>query len=336
MSRAEALRMVNADKPSPRSGPRPPTSPDPERRDPIVCASALETIVSKHPLTREELLLLEECFERIRLLPTADGGVIAPPLQSRLPGLARKVAVVSGAAQGIGQAIAVSLAQQGATVVCCDLASNPATATVEIIQSSGGKAVSMACDVTDRAAIDAVMEDAVASFHRLDICVSVVGGGERKPFLDQTHESYTQCIELSQHSHWHFQQSAARQMVALKQEMASLRQEGLEQGSGGGTLVLIGSIMQTMSIENVSAYQIAKSALPTLTKCIANELAPHGIRANLVQPGYIDTPGELRWATREAMLETAGKIPLQRMGQGSDIGDAVAFLCSDLVSRTQF
>lgn len=232
-----------------------------------MCASALEEIVAKTPLKREELVLLEEAFERIRAMPTAED-CNAPQDPGRMPGIAGRVVVVSAAAQGIGQAIAVRLAQHGAKVVCCDLASNPATDTVKMIQSLGGTGILMDCDVTDRAAVDKMFATTVSTLSRLDMSISVVGGGERKPFLEQTSESYLRCVELTQHSHWHFQQSAARHMVALGQ---------------GGKLVLIGSIMQAMSVANVSAYQMAKSALPTLTKCIANELAPHKIRCNLVR-----------------------------------------------------
>ena len=146
----------------------------------------------------------------------------------------------------------------------------------------GGDAISMDCDCTDRAAIDSLFRTVVETMGGIDIAVSVVGGGDREPFLKQSIESHLRCIELSQTSHWHFQQSATREMVAS--------------GTKNGRCLLIGSIMSNMSVMNACSYQVSKSSLPTLTKCMANELAEHGIRVNLIQPGYIETPGELRWA----------------------------------------
>jgi len=281
-------------------------------------------------LTEAELKHLKQSFQRILFkasthVPTApSSGLAAATTATILGGLQNRVAVVTAAAQGIGQAICISLAKQGARVVCCDLASNPATGTAEMINrgwSSSGddiRAISLDCDATDRAAVDDMFKEAISRMGApVEIAVSVVGGGDRVGFLEETVESYLKSVELTQHTHWHFQQSAARGMVS--------------NGVIGGQCVLIGSIMSALSVKNASTYQMAKSSLPTLTKCIANELAPH-IRVNLVQPGYIDTPGELRWATTEVMHEKSKNIPLKRMGKGSDIGDAVAFLCSDMAS----
>ena len=239
-----------------------------------------------------------------------------------LPGMQGRVAIVNAAAQGIGQGICECLAQQGVHVVLVDLASKEAEADQRVrwMQARGVRAVFLSCDVTQRKQIEAVFEAAIdwALPAKLSISVSVVGGGERKPFLEQTEESYHRTIGLTQHAHWHWQQVAAQQMSKTE----------------GGSLVLIGSIMSQMNREDCMAYQAGKAAVASMGRTMAHELARYNIRVNVVQPGYIDTPGERTFATEEQIANwpILFDIPAKRLGTSADIGNAVTFLCSSAAS----
>jgi glucose 1-dehydrogenase len=241
-----------------------------------------------------------------------------------LPGLKNKVAVVSAGAQGIGRGICLCLAEQGAHVVLADLPSQRALAeeTVRMIEELGSTAVFVAADGTDREQIEAVFAHAHKTHGSIDVSVSVLGGGPRGPFLEQDPGSHEKTVALTQHSHWHWQQVAAQYMCQPSEPFAA---------PTGGKIVLIGSIMGEMSVEGCLSYQTSKAAVATMGKCLANELAPFGVRVNVLQPGYIDTPGERVFSTEAALQEwpRTYKVPAERIGTPRDIGMAVAFLCSD-------
>jgi len=237
----------------------------------------------------------------------------------RLPGMRNKVAIVSGAAQGIGRGICLQLASQGAQIVCVDL---PGVAvegeeTARMARELGGQtsAIFVSGDATNRAQVESAFAKAIAAYGRVDISVSVVGGGARGPFLEEAEADHVKTVTLTQETHWHWQQVAGRHM----------------RDSGGGAMVLVGSIMAEMSVENSLSYQSCKAAVAQMGKCMAHELAKHNVRVNVLQPGYIDTPGERKFA-READIQAWGQnydIPVPRLGTADDIGMSVAFLCSD-------
>jgi glucose 1-dehydrogenase len=241
-----------------------------------------------------------------------------------LPGLKNKVAVVSAGAQGIGRGICLCLAEQGTNIVLADLPSQRALGeeTVRLIEELGGKGIFVAADGTDREQVEAVFARAKEEFNQIDISVSVLGGGPRGPFLEEEFQSHELTVALTQHSHWHWQQVAGRYMC---------KAEGEGEACRGGSMVLVGSIMANMSVEDCLSYQTSKAAVATMGKCLANELGAYGVRANVLQPGYIDTPGERRFSPDEAIQRWPQnfKVPANRMGTPLDIGRAVAFLCSD-------
>jgi glucose 1-dehydrogenase len=196
--------------------------------------------------------------------------------------LSKKVALVTGAAQGIGRGVSLALASLGAHVVCCDLERQRAGAeeTVALARAAGGDGCFVACDVMKRDDLVGAVRAAVEKFGGLDISVAVVGGNPlgRATLLEQTPESYEATIALTQHATFYQTQVSAQQMVAQKR---------------GGSIVIIGSIMADFaSFSTAHAYSMAKCAVRQLSKTAARELATHKIRVNTVQPGYIDTPGE--------------------------------------------
>eukprot|EP00035_Acanthoeca_spectabilis_P023312 m.448811 g.448811 ORF g.448811 m.448811 type:complete len:263 (+) comp19713_c0_seq1:369-1157(+) len=235
------------------------------------------------------------------------------------PGLKGKGAVVTAAAQGIGAGVATALAAAGVKVMLVDLPRQRelAVALVKTIEESGGEAVFHPCDATDPKAVDAMLAEAAGRWGSLDIAISCVGGGEvaRADFLDYDHSEYLRCTELTQHTAFYMAQAAGRRMKA--------------QGSGG-KVILVGSIMADFSSPRAAAYTAAKAALRQMAKTAAVELGPLGINVNVIQPGWIDTPGERRMDPEgKGMAEVSTRLPLRRMGTPADIANLACFLASD-------
>jgi len=261
-------------------------------------------------------------------------------------------AFVTGGAQGIGRGCAMALAAEGYSVLVCDLerqrvggeATAAAVKASAAAVSSGGSAQFVACDVTDTESLAAAIASCAELFgEEISASVAVVGGGPdgaRAPLLEQSAASYFGTIALTQHATFFQTQYSAQAMV---------------RGGKGGSIVIIGSIMADMAAPTGGAYSMAKCAIRQLGKTAAAELAPHKIRVNVVQPGYIDTPGErqvrercllfgcavlllfvlrliretplVQVASEEEIKNSSMCIPLQRMGTPEDIGNMVAFLC---------
>ena len=202
-----------------------------------------------------------------------------------LPGLQGKVAIVSAAAQGIGRGICLSLADQGAIVICVDLPNQKdnAAETVRLVKERGSDGIYVAADATSREQVEAAFDSAIAAYGHVDVSVSVVGGGQRGPLLDEKTEDYDRTVALTQHSHFHWQQIAARHMCGTEPAEASLE--------SGKSMVLVGSIMAEMNVQGCLPYQACKAAVRSMGLSLAHEMGQHGIRVNVLQPGYIDTPG---------------------------------------------
>ena len=228
--------------------------------------------------------------------------------------------LVTGAAQGIGCGICLELAEAGYDVLCCDLERQRSLCmsnTVEKILDFGGQASFFACDVLDREQLQAAVAKAVALSGHLAVSVCTVGGpiSLRSSILTMPPDDYLATVAMTQHATFFQLQLSAQQME--------------RQIPQGGSIIIIGSIMADFSSPTAAAYSSAKCAVRQLGKTAAVELAPHRIRVNVVQPGYVDTPGERVVASEEEIANSATCIPLQRMGLPSDIGHMVAFLASE-------
>ena len=234
-----------------------------------------------------------------------------------------KVTAITGAATGIGKAIAYQFAREGAAVAIGDIDEAGARATAnEIAEETGAKTLGMKCDVVSRAEVDALVAATVAKFGRFDVMVANAGvaiGGSRA--LDTSEEDWDRTMDINGKGVVFSNQSAARQMIA----------EG-----HGGSIINIASIAALNGVSPVlMAYCASKAAVMQLTKCFALDLAPHGIRVSSIAPGLVDTaiwekmfsaPGILDAGMRENM---AASVPLGRMALPSDIGNMAAFLASD-------
>jgi glucose 1-dehydrogenase len=230
-----------------------------------------------------------------------------------------KVALVTGASRGIGRGIALCLAAEGADVVV-NYRSHPGEAqeVVAAITAMGGRVLAWQADVADRDAVAGMIAAAVAAFGRLDIAVANAATSIREPVLEAAWEHVQQVIEVSQFGVFHTCQLAARQMVAQAQA-----------GECGGKIVIISSILEEIPAPGSAAYNMAKAAINHLGRTMAAELAGHHINVNMVNPGWIDTPGERRFSSEEQLREGGRRIPWGRLGTPEDIGRAVAFLASD-------
>lgn len=234
--------------------------------------------------------------------------------------LTGKIALVTGAARGIGQGIALCLAEEGADVLVNDLpaasfAGQPdANDTVQQIERLGRRALAHAADVSDRAQVAAMFAAAAQQFGRIDIVVANAAMSIREPTLSAEWNHVQRTIEVAQFGVYHTCQAAARQMVA--------------QG-GGGKIIIIGSVLAEMPMPHSAPYNMAKAAINHLARTLAIELAEHRINVNVINPGFIDTPGERAFASEAQIAELGASLPWGRAGTPHDIGRAVAFLASD-------
>lgn len=226
-----------------------------------------------------------------------------------------KVAVITGAGSGIGAAIARLFAAEGANVLLGDLAESGAALAAELV-ATGHAAVFQPVDVTDEAAVAALMEAAVNRFDRLDILVANAGIPERKSPI---HE-----FDLAD---WRHVIDVDLTGVAICNKFAA----GAMLATGGGAIVNMASILAHVGQENSNAYSAAKAAVVNLTRSVALTYARQGIRANCVSPGYVDTSllAKLPEATRQMMLL---RQPIGRLARPEEIAEVVAFLASDRAS----
>jgi glucose 1-dehydrogenase len=233
--------------------------------------------------------------------------------------LAGKVALITGASQGIGRGIALCLAAEGADIVVNYRSHrDEARKVVEAVEGMGCRALAWQADVAQRDAVAAMVAGAVEAFGRLDIAVANAAHSVREPVVEASWENVERIIQVSQFGVFHTCQLAARQMVAQA-----------EAGEGGGKIVIISSILEEMPAAGSAAYNMAKAAINHLGRTMAAELARYQINVNMVNPGWIDTPGERQFASEEQLREGGKRTPWGRLGTPDDIGKAVAFLASD-------
>ena len=225
--------------------------------------------------------------------------------------LAGKTALVTGANTGIGQAIAVALAQAGADVALAGR-SEPAE-TLALIEEAGRKAVNIAADLSSIEPVARVVNEAVAALGRIDILVNNAGIIRRDDLLQFSEADWDAVIDTNLKTLFFLSQAAARGMVA----------------QGGGKIINIASLLTFQGGIRVPSYAAAKSGVGGVTKAMANELAPHGVQVNAIAPGYIATNNTAALqadATRNRQI--LERIPAGRWGDPTDIAGAAVFLAS--------
>ena len=220
-------------------------------------------------------------------------------------------ALVTGAGRGIGLACAAALAQAGAHVVLVSRTPAEIGAAAAEIRAEGGSAEPLVLDVTDTAAVGA----AIAQQAPFDVLVNNAGTNRPRGFLEVTEEDYDAITILNQRAAFFVAQAAARRMVA---------------GGVRGSIIHVSSQMGHVGAARRSVYCMTKHGIEGLTKAMAIDLAPHGVRVNSIGPTFIDTP-----LTRPFFQDTAfrddvlRRIKLGRLGRVEDLMGAVVFLASD-------
>jgi len=229
-----------------------------------------------------------------------------------------RVALVTGAGRGLGQAAAAGLAQAGAEVWLVSRTVKELEAAASAIRSAGGKATPLPCDITDGAGT----REAFARVPRLDILINNAGVNFPEPFLDVTEDHLDRMIALNVRAAFLVAQAAARKML-----------EAADRKERGGAIVNISSQMGHVGAARRTAYCMTKHALEGFTKALAVELAPHNIRVNSVAPTFIETPMTAPFFEDPKFREwTLNRIPLGRLGKLDEVTAAVAFLASPAAS----
>jgi 3-oxoacyl-[acyl-carrier protein] reductase len=225
--------------------------------------------------------------------------------------LSRKVALVTGASRGIGAAVAKILAAQGATVVAAARGSN-ADATVQEITAARGKAEAATLDVTDPAAVDAVVGGALAKHGRIDILVNNAGIARDQLMMRMKRDDWDAVIATNLTAAYTCTQAVLRPMIKQR----------------GGRIINISSVVGQMGNAGQVNYAASKAGLIGMAKALAREVASRGITVNVVAPGLIDT--DMTKALKaDASRDWAAQIPLGRLGTPSDVAWTVCFLASD-------
>lgn len=224
-----------------------------------------------------------------------------------------QVALVTAAGAGIGRAIALRLAADGASIVVSDVNDEAGAETVSLIEAAGGRAAYKHANVADADHVTALVPFAIESFGRLDLAVNNAGvGAMPKPVQDVTAADWDRTINVTLRGTF----------MAMQAQVAHF----LEQGHG--SIVNIASLAGISATPNLTPYGAAKHGVVSLTRSVAKENAALGIRVNAVAPGAIETAA-LASLPAEARAGYTAEIPMKRLGRPEDIANATAFLLSD-------
>lgn len=226
-----------------------------------------------------------------------------------------KYGLVTGGGKGIGKAIVIGLAAEGASVGILDVDEQSAAKTVEEAGSLGGVARFFRCDISNREEVDSAVEEALKWAGQIDFLVNNAGiQGSKCPFLDISAAKWEKTQDVNVTGMFNVSQAVAKHMVSRKK----------------GCIVNVASIAGLMFWKGNLAYDVSKGAVRSFTGALALELAPFGIRVNGIAPGTVDTDlNNETLATQEAREKAAAQVPLGRIATPEDMVGPVLFLLSD-------
>jgi glucose 1-dehydrogenase len=183
---------------------------------------------------------------------------------------------------------------------------------VREIENLGARAVAIQADVADQAAVERMIAETVQKLGPLDIAVSNAAYSDRELFYKADMAGFRRTVDVTMWGAFYLMRAATQQMI--------------EQGRGG-SICLVSSPHAFIPAPKAMAYNMSKAAIEHMARTAAIEVAEHRIRINLVQPGWTDTPGELKFATRETLDSAGAKIPLGRLGTAEEMAEGILFLC---------
>ncbi len=224
-----------------------------------------------------------------------------------------RVALVTGGGGGIGRAIADLLAREKAKVAVADLKLENAAETVEVIKKGDGQALAVQVDVRDESSVAGMIEATSKTFGAPDILITCAGIGKTMPLLETDLDSWNETMEVNVTGTFLCCKAAAPGMI----------------GKGWGRMVLIGSINSRKALKHRNAYAVSKAGVLSLTQLLAIELAEHGITANCIAPGPVDTALTRRMHDQVIRDAYHARLPIKRYGKPEEIAAAAAFLASE-------
>jgi len=224
-----------------------------------------------------------------------------------------KIALVTGSSSGLGQAIAIALAEAGADVACHCRTPGQADETISVIEQLGCKGIAITGDLAEASGSGAIVDKTISDLGRLDILINNAGTIRRAPAVDYSEEDWDTVINVNLSSVFYLSQAAGRHMT----------------GRGSGKIVNIASLLSFQGGITVPAYTASKSAVAGLTKALANEWAKFNVNVNAIAPGYIETKNTAPLRADETRnRQILERIPAGSWGQPEDIAGAAVFLSS--------
>jgi NAD(P)-dependent dehydrogenase (short-subunit alcohol dehydrogenase family) len=232
-----------------------------------------------------------------------------------------RVAIVTGAARGLGRTLAHGLAEHGARVVVCDINLDGAKSTAASIATAGAEAAAAYVDVADPVSCEALVDHAVTNFGRVDILVNDAAIDIVEPFDRISNEAWQRVVDIDLKGVMQMSRAVVRRM--------------LQRSDGGGSIINISSIASAVAIPGLGAYSAAKGGVNQLTRVMAVDLAAHGIRVNAIAPGYLENIMQglnAEHAKPETEQRIESRTPLRRRARLEELVGPVVFLASDAAS----
>lgn len=222
--------------------------------------------------------------------------------------------IITGASLGIGRECALAFGRSGASVVVNYRSHvDQAEEVAKLVREAGGRAIAVQADVADQEAVEQMVKRTVAEFGHLDIAVSNAAYSDRELFFQADMKGFRRTVDVTMWGAFYLMRAAAQQMI--------------KQGRGGA-ICIVSSPHAFIPAPRAMAYNMSKAAIEHMARTAAIEVAEHRIRINCIQPGWTDTPGELKFASRETLDSAGAKIPLGRLGTPEEMADGILFLCN--------